>query len=59
MEAKMIIEVTIKNICNPSDLGKLGNTLPELTRDIIADEGHFLAFIEDDWKILAVEEKAK
>ena len=56
MDAKLIIEVTIKSVCNPEDLGHMNMTFPELTRDLIKEEGHFIGFIQDNWKILSVEE---
>jgi len=56
MDAKLTIEVTIRSVCNPEDLERMSITFSELTRDLIKEEGHFIGFIDDNWKILSVEQ---
>lgn len=57
MKAKVLIQYTIKNVCNKEDFGKNRpcKTFNELVRYLIREEGiHGIA--EDKYKIVSVQE---
>jgi hypothetical protein len=55
MDAKVIIEFTIKNLCNPEDLEDAKMSFEEMTKYLIKEEGLF-GIAEDDFSILKIEE---
>ena len=57
MDVKITIEATIKHMTDALALAELGMTAEEMARHLIKEEGHFIGLINDDWKIVSVEEK--
>ncbi len=58
MDAKIILELTAKNLCNPDDFGKgmADKTFSGLVNRLIKSEGLF-GIVEDKYKIIAIEPK--
>jgi hypothetical protein len=53
MQAKIVVEFTIKNICHPEDLTGRVNTLDKMVRYLIKEEGLF-GIVSDKYKILKI-----
>lgn len=58
MNAKVVIEYTVENVCNPSDYGK-GNgrfkTFRQVVKHLIECEGIF-GIAQDDYRIVSIKE---
>jgi len=55
MQAKVVVEFTIKNICHPEDLTGKVDTLYKMVRYLIKEEGLF-GIVSDKYKILEIKE---
>ena len=54
LNAKIIVEFEVRNICDPSDLDE-SFTFPMMVRKLAKEEGLF-GIVEDNGKILSVEQ---
>lgn len=55
MKARVIVEFTMRNICNKEDLDGDLDTLEKMVKHLIKEEGIF-GLVDDKYKILKIEE---